>query len=214
MTDSKSAPHNPVKTACRGSGQSGFTLTESLISTLVLLIASAAVFSALAEIQNAAGYQSEVQSVLDNTQIAMLTVQRHIRQAGNDPLGSGIAGITIVSPEEMQIRSDITGSVGPGNPDKGDPDGDIGDSAENVTIRYNKATRSLEVIPEGGSAQIVAGYISSLAFTYYDAGGSAAATGAEVRKIGISISGASLRPNPLTHRIFGMQLNGEIRVSS
>ena len=62
--------------------QSGFTLTELLISTLILFIASAAIFSVLAEIQHTAGYQAEIQSVLNNTQIAMQTVQRYIRQAG------------------------------------------------------------------------------------------------------------------------------------
>ena len=54
----------------------------------------------------------------------MQTVEQYIRQAGNDPFCTGVAGIAIVSTEEIQIRSDLTGSAGPGNPDKGDPDGD------------------------------------------------------------------------------------------
>ena len=194
--------------------QSGFTLTELLISTLILFIASAAVFSVLAEIQHTAGYQAEIQSVLNNTQIAMQTVQRYIRQAGNDPLGRGVVGITIVGPEEMRIQSDLTGSAGPGNPDKGDPDGDTGDSAENVAIRYNSNIRSLEVVPVQGAAQIIAGNISGITFSYYDASGNAAATGAEVRTVGISISGTSLQPNPRTHQVFGVQLNSAIQVSS
>ena len=39
--------------------------------------------------------------------------------------------------QEIQIRSDLTGSAARVNPDKGDPDGDIGDSGESVAIRYN-----------------------------------------------------------------------------
>ena len=208
------APENSLKRGFKQNNQAGFTLTEFMISAVILFIASAALFSVLAEIQHAAGYQTEVQSVLNNTQIAMQIVQRYIRQAGNDPLGCGVVGITIISSEEMRIRSDLTGSAGPGNPDKGDPDGDTEDSGENVTIRYNNKTRSLEVIPEGGAAQIVAGYISGLNFRYYSADGGAAVTGAEVRKIGISISGASLLPDPKTHQVFGVQLNSEMQIST
>jgi type II secretory pathway pseudopilin PulG len=200
--------------SCLPCDPSGFTLTELLISTLILFLASAAVFSVLAEIQHTAGYQAEIQSVLNNTQIAMQIVQRYIRQAGNDPLNCGVVGITIVGPEEMRIQSDLTGSAGPGHPDKGDPDGDTGDSAENVAIRYNNNTRSLEVVPVGGPAQIIAGNISGVTFSYYDAAGGAAATAAEVRTIGISISGASLKPNPRTHQVFGVQLNSAIQLSS
>ncbi|MBN1569358.1 MAG: prepilin-type N-terminal cleavage/methylation domain-containing protein [Acidobacteria bacterium] len=194
--------------------QTGFTLTELLISVLILSIASAAAFSMLAEIQHTAGYQAEVQSVLNNTQIAMQVAARYIRQAGNDPLDSGVEGITIVSPEELRVRSDLTGSAGPGYPDKGDPDGDIEDSAENVTIRYNNRTRSLEVIPSGGAVQIIAGNISAVTFSYYDDAGGPASTGTEVRSIGISISGSGLQPDPRTHQVFGVQLHSEIRVPS
>jgi type II secretory pathway pseudopilin PulG len=194
--------------------QSGFVLTEFLISAVILLAVSSAVFSLLAEVQRAASYQAETQSVLSGTQIAMQTVERYIRQAGNDPLNSGVAGIIIVSPQEMRIQSDLTGSESPSNPDKGDPDGDINDSGENVTIRFNSRTRSLEIVPDGGSAQIVASCISGLSFTYYNAEGGTAAMGSEIRKISISISGTSLLPNPRTRQIFGVQLSSDIQVST
>jgi hypothetical protein len=193
---------------------SGFALTEFMISALILLAVSCAVFNTLIEAEHAASYQSEIQSVLSSTQIAMQTVEGYIRQAGNDPLSSGVAGITIVSPQEMRIQSDLTGSAGPGDPDNGDPDGDTGDSNENVTIRYNSRTRSLEIVPAGGPAQIVASGISDLTFTYYNAVGGSAATGSEVSKIGISISGTSMLPNPRTRQIFGVQLSSEVQVST
>jgi type II secretory pathway pseudopilin PulG len=204
LTSRIGGTHNP----------SGFALIELMISTLILLAVSCAVFSTLIEVQRTASYHSEVQSVLSGAQIAMQTVERYIRQAGNDPLRSGVTGITIVSPQEMQIQSDLTGSAGPGDPDKGDPDGDTGDSWENVTIRYNSRTRSLEIVPDGGPAQIVASCISDLSFTYFNAVGGTAVTGSEVRKIGISISGTSLLPNPRTRQIFGVKLSSDIQVST
>lgn len=214
MTARTGAPHTQVIVDSPPAGQDGFTLTEFLIATLILCVASAAIFSLLNDIQHAAGYQAEIQSVLNNTQIAMQTVERYVRQAGNDPTRSGATGIAIVSDSEMRVRSDLTGSAGPGMPDKGDPDGDINDSAENVTIRYNDRTRSLEIVPELGPAQIVAGYISGLKFRYYNAAGGETIHGEEVRKIGISISGASLRPDSKTHQVFAVRFDSEIRVSS
>lgn len=190
-------------------GQTGFTLTEFLLASLILLVVASAVFKLLSEIQRVVSYQAEVQSVLNNTRIAMQTVERYIRQAGNDPLGSGLSGITIVSATEVQIRSDRTGSLGA---NKGDPDGDIDDSGENVTVRYNKKSRSLEVIPRGGPAQIVANHISDLSMTYYNAEGNPTTAGNEVRRIAITISGSTLQPDPDTHRLFSVRLSESIRV--
>jgi prepilin-type N-terminal cleavage/methylation domain-containing protein len=192
--------------------QSGFTLTEFLIAATVFLVISSSIFSMLFELQNAGSYQAEVQSVLGNTHNAMLTVERYIRQAGNDPLGIGVTGITIVSAEEIQVRSDITGSAGPANPDKGDPDGDVEDSGESVVIRYNSRTRSLEIVPEGGTAQIVAGFITGLAFQFYDANGNLTSTSRDVRRVGITMSAAGLQPDQRTGKVFGMQIKSEIEI--
>jgi len=192
----------------------GFGLPEFLVSTFVLLVIASSVFTVICETQEKAGYQAEVQSVLNNSRLALQTIGRHLRQAGNDPMATGLTGITIVSATELQVRSDITGSAGPASPDKGDPDGDIDDSGENVTIRYNGSTRSLEIVPEGGSAQIITGYISGLSFRYYDSVGNPAATGDDVRKICVTVSGASLLPDPRTRRAFGMELSSDFQVIS
>lgn len=193
--------------------ESGFTIAEFLISACILLIVSAAVFGILAEVQRTASYQAEVQSVLNNTRIAMQTIERYIRQAGNDPLGCGLAGIFIAAPAEVGIRSDLTGSLGPSSPDKGDPDGDIADSGENVIIRLNRTNGTLEVV-SGGSAQLVANYISGLSLQYYDAIGNITASGPDVRKISVTISGSSLLPDPQTHRVFAVRLNSVFKIST
>jgi hypothetical protein len=194
--------------------QSGFGLAEFLMSSLILLIAASSVFGVLKDVQRSAGYQTEVQSVLNNTRLAILTVGRYLRQAGNDPLGSGQSGITIVSATEVRVKSDLTGSAGSGNPDKGDPDGDTFDSGEDLTIRYNSATRSLEVVTESGAVQIVAGYISGISFLYYDSNGEPAATGDDVRRINVTVSGTSLLPDPVTRRSFGVRLCSDFQVAT
>ena len=69
-------------------------------------------------------------------------------------------------------------------------------------------------MPEGGAAQIVASSLSDVSFHYYDASGNKTAASGEVRRIGISISGASLLPDPQTGKVFGVQINSEIQVSA
>lgn len=192
-----------------GNCQAGFSLTEFLIASLILLIVASAVFKLLSELQRTASYQAEVQSVLNNTRIAMQTVERYVRQAGNDPLKSGLSGITIVSASEVRIRSDRTGSAGGS---KGDPDGDIDDSGENITIRHNKNSQSLEVVPHRGPAQIVANHISGLSMKYFNAEGNPANSGNEVRSITVTVSGATMHPDPDTHRPFGIRVSANIRI--
>ncbi len=197
----------------RPGNESGFTIMEFIISSFIMVVIAAAAFGALAEVQRAASYQTEVQAVLNNSRIAMQTLERYLRHAGNDPLGCGLTGISIISPTEVRVRSDLKGSAGPGNPDKGDPDGDINDSGENVTIRFNRRSRTLEVV-QGGAVQIVASYISGLSMQYFDADGNAAASGSSVRMISVTISAASTLPDPATHQVFGLQLTSSIQVST
>jgi type II secretory pathway pseudopilin PulG len=194
--------------------EAGFTLVEFLISCLVFLVVSAAVFIMASDLQNTAAYQAEMQLVAGNAQIALQTVARSIRQAGNNPLGVNLAGVKIISSTEVQIQSDLTGSLGPGNPDKGDPDGDINDSGENITIRYNKTARTLEYLVGGGATQIIAGNISSFSLKYYDADGHQTVSGKDVRKIRIAVQSTSLLPNPRTHKPFGMEIASDIQIAA
>jgi Tfp pilus assembly protein PilW len=212
MTVSCTQRSDRIQTA--GGNEAGFSLAEFLTASLVLLLISAAAFGILAETQRTASYQTEVQAVLDNARMAMDTVARYIRQAGNDPHNAGVAGITVTSGTEVRLRSDLTGSAGPSNPDKGDPDGDTLDAGEDVTIRYNATARSLELVPNGGSAQTIANDISAFALQYYDANSIATTVGSNVRKINVSISGASTIANPQTRQTFGVTLTSDIQIAT
>ena len=105
-------------------GEAGFSLVEFLISSAILVVIGASVFSAITDVGRTASYQTEVQTVLQNTRVGMDTIARRIKQAGNNPLAATFEGITIGGAHQVQIRSDLTGSA-PGQPDKGDPDGRI-----------------------------------------------------------------------------------------
>jgi prepilin-type N-terminal cleavage/methylation domain-containing protein len=192
--------------------ESGFSLAEMLMASAILLVISVAVFGALDRIQQTARHQAEVQAVLDNVRNALQIMERCIRQAGNDPYQRDFEAISIVSSTEVRIRSDITGSAGSGN--KGDPDGDINDSGENLLIRYNEREKRLEIASRGGPAQIIAENISGLSLQYFDRDGNPTATGARVSKIIITLSGSSTYKDPRTGERFGMQLESTIRILS
>ncbi len=194
---------------CGATDESGFSLVELLISAVILLVISQAVFGALNRIQQTASCQAEVQAVVDNTRNALRLVEGCIRQAGNDPHQTGFEAISIVSPTEVRIRSDITGS---GDRDKGDPDGDINDSWENISIRYNSNKKRLEVISRNGPAQIIAENITHLSLKYFDADGNPTNSGSLVRKITVNLTGTGLRKDPLTGKRFGVQLESAILI--
>ena len=191
----------------------GFGLAEFLISSGILLVIAASVFGMLAETQRAASYQNEIHAVLQNTRMAMSGLERYIRHAGNDPQNTGFLGVTL-SANEIRLRTDVTGLAGVANPDKGDPDGDTNDAEEDVTIRYNSKNQSIEITPNGGTAQAVASNISALFITCYDAAGAVTTNGADVRRIRVSLTGTSPVPNPQTGQTFSLQLSSDIQLSA
>ncbi len=201
----------------KGQDADGFSLVEFLLSSLILLVVSMSVFGVLTNIQRSSSYQTEVQAVLDNTRTAMDAVTHILMQAGNDPLKLGFDGVTITSATEVQIRSDLTGSAGAGNPDKGDPDGDTSDAGEDVTIRYNATARTIELVPAGGSAQTLAANISAFSMHYFDvAGGAVTATGPAptVRRINVAVTGASTLPDPQTRQVFSVQMTSDVQLAT
>jgi len=203
-------PRNFKKKEVVSSGNGGFSLVELLMATLVLGILAASLFPLLNDFQRETAYRSETQAVVDNIRIAIETLEKYIRQAGNDPYGTGFQSITIVSNQAVTVRSDLKGSHGS---DKGDPNGDVTGPDENVTLRFNPANQSVEVV-SGGTAQIVCNRINDLKFRYYDADGNLTMDGSKVRRIAVTISGRAGWPNPVTRKVFGIELEREIRIFS
>ncbi len=192
-------------------GNAGFGLAEFLISTLILLFLSAAVFTLMADMQSSAGYQSEIQSVLTNTRISMETIEHYVFQAGNNPRSAVLTPVTNTSSTEVQFQSDISGSAGTG---LGDPDGDIDDPDEDVTVRYNSTARTIELVLHDGSVQTLASYISAFSLEYFDASGAATTVAADIRMIRVTISGASPVANPHTGKTFGISLRSDFKLQN
>jgi len=185
---------------------SGFTLVEFLIATTILLVITLPLFSALNEIQQAASRQAEVQQIMDNLRVALQAVTRCIRQSGNDPYQTGFDAISVMGTSEVRIRSDLTGSKAPGKPNRGDPDGDITDSSEDILIRYNKLKKRIEMVSAKGAVQIIADEISDFSLQYMDSEGNPVVNGRQVRIIRVKISGKGSGKILPVNTQFGIQL--------
>ena len=211
--------------------EAGFTMVEFVISAVILLLISAALFTILAETQRSSSYQTEVQAVMDNTRIAMDTVEGYVRQAGNDPCrAAGFVGIGdggVMTATSVRLRSDLTGSARCATPgctcletdstlrDKGDPDGRTDAAGEDVTISYDSATSTVNITPQGAAAvQPIANYISAFTLQYFDQNGIATAVGANVLKIKITMTGTTTLANPQTKKTFGQTVTSDVQIAT
>jgi type II secretory pathway pseudopilin PulG len=186
--------------------ESGFALTEFLISTVVILVLSAGLFTMLTDVQSTAGYQTEVLNVMENTRTAMNIIGRDIMQVGNNPRSAVFTPIPMASATQVQICADLTGLAGGS---QGDPDGDVLDENEDIIIRHNQSNRSIELVAANGTVQTLADHISGLTLQYLDADGNTTTVPANVRLIRVSISGSSTVANPRTRKTFGLTITGD-----
>jgi Tfp pilus assembly protein PilW len=206
MTNASSQLYAPSPEHGKSHKERGFALTEFLISTVVILILSAGLFNMLTDVQSTSGYQTEVLKVMENTRTAMNVIGRDIMQAGNNPLSAAFSPVTMTSSTQVQLCADLTGLAGGS---QGDPDGDILDENENITIRHNQNNRSIELVAGNGTVQTLADHISGFTLQYLDADGNTAAVAADVRLIRVSISGSSTVANPRTRKTFGLTITGD-----
>ena len=191
--------------------EKGFGLAEFIMSALIVLTLSAGIFTILADVESTAGYQPEVLSVMANTRMAMDAVERYISQAGNNPQGAAFTPVTITSSTQVRLCSDLTGSAG-GN--QGDPDGDILDGDEDVTIQYNSTARSIEKVLADGTVETLATGISAFSLHYFDASGAETAIGANVQRIGVTITGLSTVADPHNRKTFGITLSSNVKLAN
>jgi prepilin-type N-terminal cleavage/methylation domain-containing protein len=186
--------------------ENGFTLTEFLISSVVILSLSAGIFTMLTDVQSNSGYQTEVVNVMENTRVAMNTLGRLIVQAGSNPNAPFFTPVTITSNTKVRLCADLTGSSG-GN--QGDPDQDILDADEDVTIQYNSGGRTIELVDKDANVKTLARYISAFSLQYFDQNGTATTVGTDVRMIRVTITGSSTVANPRTKTTFGQTVTSD-----
>lgn len=172
----------------------GFTLTEVLIAMLLMLVVTAAMFSAY-RFQMFALKGQDVQLEMQEAARGIVDVMtREIRLAGYDPTcAKTFAGIADARPQLLQLKFDSN------------EDGAIG-AGESVTYAYDATAGEIQRNVNGTSSSLVSGMpLNALAFIYYDASGTvltpsgtpAALTVAQrdvVRRVKIAV--VLQKPNP------------------
>ncbi len=190
--------------------EQGFSLIEFMLCSLILLVVAGSVCGILNQTQRTASYQVEVQGVLEGTRYSMMTIERILQQAGNDPLNAGFPGISEMRATHVRVRADLTGSAGtenPPDPDKGDPDGDTMDSGEDVTVNFDANAGTIQI-----NGQPIASNITAFSLQYFDQHGGAAVSGDQVTRIRITLTGRSPAADPQTGKTFSIQLAGDIQL--
>ena len=138
----------------------GFTLVEVLVAMVIALIALGAIYSTFLSQHRSYQIQEETAEMQQNLRAAMLYMEREIRMAGCDPMGTADARIIRAERTLFRFTEDVRGN-GFGS----DPDGDTDDPNEDIT--YSLKGRCL-VKNTGGGNQTVAQNIDAVDFVYLD----------------------------------------------
>ena len=163
----------------------GFTLVEVLISLVIGMVVLAALYAVFTIQNKNFAKQEQIGEMQQIARTAMDSMAREITMAGYDPNQTtpANAGITAASATSLSFTSDLNGN------------GDTADANESVTYAFDGANYRI-TRNTGGGAQPFAENIQGLTFTYYDAAGAVTATAADIRRIQISITARTGKPDP------------------
>ena len=151
----------------------GFTLIEMLIALVILSIVSGVAYGIFASLSKSFTTQDVTAKTQQNLRIGIDFMTRDIRMAGLDPLDTANAGIITASPTAIRFTADKN------------MDGDVDDSAEDVTYQLNGKT--LQLIDDQGTATLNEN-ISDFEFIYFDTDGAATTVVENVRSVGITLT--------------------------
>ena len=169
----------------------GVTLIELMIAMTIFLLVLGAIYSTFQSQHKSYLMQEEVAAMQQNIRAAMFYMTKEIRMAGCDPTGDAGAGIVTAKANSISFTEDIRGDA-----DGSDPDGDVGDSNEDITYNLDDSDGDGVDDELDRNNQTVAQNIDALDFVYLDADGNTTATLTDIRSVEITIvarTGRALR---------------------
>lgn len=164
----------------------GFTLIELMVSMaigLAVLAAIAGTFTAQTR-QNSA--EEQIGQMQQNVRGALDLMIREIQMAGYKPAGGSFNGIQTSTATTLRIKLDLDSSGV-------ETDGTTDDISYSFDSSTGLITRTLN---NPGSSATLADNVTAFAFTYLDANGSSTTTNTAVRRITISITARTDKPDP------------------
>ncbi len=168
-----------IKTASRGKGERGFTLTELLVAMVLMGVVMAALYSAYAGQQRAYETTQDVTAIQQNLRSGMYFLEKDLRMAGYDPQGEGgfgFTGITSATQDNVRFTWDS------------DENGLLSGASEYIAYQFDASERTLERDPGNGSFMDVASHISGVTFTFYSASGVTTSDPLAVRSVGVTMT--------------------------
>ncbi|MHB8907502.1 MAG: PilW family protein [Syntrophales bacterium] len=175
-------------------GEGGFTLVEMLVAMGVGMVMLAAVASVFTLQNKTLSSQEDMVELQQNVRAAMDIMTSDIGMAGydltrvNDTVSANnFVGVATMSATQIRIQADLDGS------------GAINAaSQENLTYSFDTTDTTNKKIrrDSGAGAQPFMEHAENLAFAYLDGQGNVTAAPARVRRIRITITGRTTKPDP------------------
>lgn len=160
----------------------GFTLLELLVALAISAIIIGVITVTFNTQKKSYDVQAQITEMIQMSRAAMDLMTREIRMAGYDPTDAHFNGL-LTDSSNLQIFSDLNG------------DGDTGDENEAITYSYNAADLRIDR-ETGGSTQLLAENMQGFDFTCYKSDGSETIVSDEIRKIQITLTARSRKPDP------------------
>lgn len=174
--------------------ESGFTLVEFLIASLIMMIVLGGTMLLASRIQEGYQFQTDDTVVEQEARYALDWIARDLRSAGSDPYN--------IIPNNQSIFLDPNG--GANNDDSiriqadispNGPDGDIADAGENITIALDAVNRVITRADTNSAAPAAVAMtdtiFTDLSFTFLDASRTVTATSDLVAYVQVQVTAQS-----------------------
>ncbi len=192
MTSRTSGPLRPgvrkpgFATAGLPQGRRGFTLIELLVVLSIQGILLAAVVTSFTGQLTTHDLQEQINAMQQNARAAMTLVIRDARTAGYDPAETGLTGL-VYHPDRLIITADHNG------------DGDLSDANERV-VYFHDPGRLVLRRDTGGGGQPLAEDVQGFTVEFLDAAGNPTTVTAAIRRLRVSVTARTSKPDPTYHR--------------
>jgi len=164
-------------------GRHGFTLIELLIAMAIGMTLMGALTITFVSQRKAYDIQQQITEAVQMARAAMDMMHREVRLAGYNPTDAGFDGIPI-STTELQILADLDG------------DGVTTGSSENITYKHYDETDQIKRKTGSGYFQPFAENVQEFIFVLLDGNDNTAAGSADIRKVKITITVRTDKPDP------------------
>jgi len=168
--------------------QCAFTLIELMIALAIGMIVMASVATTFTTQTRAYSAQEQINQMEQNARGALDIMSREIKMAGYKPNGGSVTGVVSYSSTNLTIQADLNadGSVSTSGSDN-----------EQIAYAYDSANKKITRQVGNAAAATLAENISAFTFTYYQTSGTTAATSANnIRRIKISLTAKTEKPDP------------------